>query len=508
MRVIIEDKDKLKNLPPQDRSRLMFAQMLKQVKYDIDANRQTRKKLITTYTKEDISKYLESPERYGKELRDVTKSLCVISPQFNRLVRYLPDMALFRYMVIPNTTDVSSNDKIQKNFISGCEYMRKLNIENEFRKIIQTNFKYDAFYGYCIEDKNSFYIKQLDNNYCKIVSRVDGNFCFAFDFSYFDANDNSKFLPMYPLEFRTKYNIFKTKGYDYKWQMLEPENTICTKFYDDMPDITFPPYCNLFGDLYDINDYKQLDKQKAENENYHLIGLQLETNSKDLKSNSFTVDPDLASDYYEIIQESMPDGVGVFLSPVKWDSVDFNSDNTNNLDRVQNSTRNFWDGAGVSAVLFNSGSSTAGTLEYSMLVDTNMLYGIYRQLETWLNTRLYSNFKNKVRVKLFDVTQLNKEKYQDEFLKMCQYGLPVKMSLSSLMGFNPIDTMDLCKLENDILELHDKFIPLSSSHTQSSSDDGGSGKTEDNLGGRPQEEATDLKESGEQTRDSGANDNR
>jgi len=415
-------------------------------------------------------------------------------------------MAMIRYVLIPNISSMIGNkiptkedkDKIYKQFLKYSKYIEKLNIEKEIIKAFYTCFKFDTYYGYQIEDDKSFYLKDLDGDYCKIINRVDGNFNFAFDFSYFDLYDRSKFLPLYPNEFKVKYELYKKQKAS-KWQELNPEKTVCFKFYEDMPDITFPPYCNLFGDLYDINDYKQIDKQKAENENFHLIGMQVETNgNKTGKPNSFSVDLDLASEYYEIIQDNMPEGVGVFLSPVKWEAVDFNTKNDNAFDRVQNSTRNFWDGAGVSAVLFNSGSNSAGTLRYSMLVDTNMLYGLYRQAERWINTKLYSMFKDKVKIKIFDINRFNEQEVIDNFLKMGQYGMPVKTSLGGILGYAPMDFVNLVSFENDILELQDRLIPLMSSYTQ----------TNDNEVGAPSKKDEELTEAGTQTRESGANENR
>ena len=478
-------------------NKLQFAKMIQQIKLDIDANKQTTKKFITQYTKEQIQTYLESPKRYEKELRAVTRALCVLSPQFNRLVEYIPDMAMFCYTLIPS--DVATNPtKALKDYVKWGKYLDNLNISHEFNKIIKSNFKYDVYYGYVLEEADSFYIKTLDADYCKIVSIDDGCFNFAFDFSFFDVSDNKAFLEFYPKEFSQKYNKFKAEGYNFKWQELDSNYTICTKFYEDMIDITYSPYCNTFNDLYDISDYKQIDKQSAENENYQLIGLQLETMNGAKESNAFSVDPTMAMEYYSLIQNSLPEGIGAFLTPVKWDSVNFTNSNQSKIDRVQNATRNFWDGAGVASVLFNSGATNAGTLKYSMLVDTNMLYGLYRQLERWLNRKLKKQFSGKVSINLLDINRLNQGDFVDRYLKLAQYGLPVKSTVCSAVGLSPTKMLALNSYETDVLELHTKFIPLSSSYTQ----------TGDNASGRPQSDETDLQESGQATRDSSANDNR
>ena len=68
---------------------------------------------------------------------------------------------------------------------------------------------------------------------------------------------------------------------------------------------------------------------------------------------------------------------------------------------------------------------------------------------------------------------------------------------------SPSDVAGLTYLENDYLQLHDKFIPLSSSHTQS-------GDSTNSDAGRPTNESQGktLSPSGEQTKEDDENDNR
>ena len=265
-----------------------------------------------------------------------------------------------------------------------------------------------------------------------------------------------------------------------------------------MVDISYPPYCNTFGDLYDISDYKQIDKQSAENENYQLIGLEMETNSKNGDVNAWKVSPDTALQYYSMIQQALPEGIGVFITPMKWDTANFSNSNQNKIDRVQNSTRNFWDGAGVSSVLFSSSASNAGALKYSMLVDTNMLFIIYRQLERWLNRKLKNKFKGKVGVKLLDIHRLNQSDFIDQHLKLAQYGVPNKTMLASSLGLSPTEMLSLNTLECDVLDLVNNLKPLSSSHTQSGTEESG----------RPTLDDTNISEKGQQTRDGGGSENK
>ena len=55
----------------------------------------------------------------------------------------------------------------------------------------------------------------------------------------------------------------------------------------------------------------------------------------------------------------------------------------------------------------------------------------------------------------------------DRFMKDGQYGLPVRSAIMATAGYSPSDLENLQYLENTILELNKKEVPLTSSNTQS-----------------------------------------
>ena len=72
------------------------------------------------------------------------------------------------------------------------------------------------------------------------------------------------------------------------------------------------------------------------------------------------------------------------------------------------------------------------------------------------------------------------------------------MAVAALDGFSPLEVLRMQFLENDVLSLHNSWIPLQSSYTQS-----GSTSAE---GGGQEKDVTDLTDEGESTRESGKND--
>ena len=77
-------------------------------------------------------------------------------------------------------------------------------------------------------------------------------------------------------------------------------------------------------------------------------------------------------------------------------------------------------------------------------------------------------------VKFFFVGRLTKDEYRKELLENAQYSLPTKLAIMTLSGINPLETLSLNHLEEDILKLGEKFNdPLKSSYTASGNDEGG-----------------------------------
>ena len=120
-----------------------------------------------------------------------------------------------------------------------------------------------------------------------------------------------------------------------------------------------------------------------------------------------------------------------------------------------------------------------------------------KQVERWINRKLkLLNGNHKFKIQILPTTTYNQETMYKMYKESATLGLPVKSMICAINGLEPIDVMAMCDLENDVLKLPKKFIPLSTSYTQSASD-----------GGRPTNESQGevLTPEGEQTLDDDQN---
>lgn len=471
---------------------------------------QKKKPFSDKFTQENVQRFLENPIEYESKLRNLSTVLTTLSPQYQQIVNYLPSISKFIGIVVPNVDKFSSTNgnildtkELKKEYLKVISNLDKLNIAHEFQRILGINVREDVFYGYIHETDDSFYIQQLDSDYCRISSITDGVFNFQFNFSYFDKNKKIKgvseeLIKTYPEEFQKCYRLYENNKTDMLWQELSEERTICIKMLEELPFV-FPPFSSLFNDLSDLATYKELTKTKTQVDNYKFIGMQIPINKNSGKVDDFLVDTTTALQFYSMLMDNLPEGIGAFLSVTDFKDINFGSGVVSDKDNVNRAEDNVFTSSGISPVNFGKGASTSTGLKSSNLVDSARLFKIYRQFERWLNRKFKREYNCKFTIKLLDVTVFNLDETISQLLKLAQYGVPVKLQLSALCGVTQGVERGLTFLEDNILNLSEEWKPLASSHTTSSSDLSGEG-------GREKVDDSKISDEGEATRDSDGND--
>ena len=507
-----EQIEKIKEEAIREKAQQNLLRFAEKFKNTVSSNLITaeKKRLFSTkFNSENVRRFLEDPQKYEKELRQLSIVLVTLSPQYQQIVNYYSSIAMFVPVIAPNLgkfrnarTLKVDNEKLEKDYYKATFVLENMNIRHEFQKIVEVCSREDIFYGYVHETPDSFYIQQMDSDYCRISSVSDGCFNYLFDFSYFDKNNKLKdveqsLLDTYPSEFKTKYNLYK-KDQTKRWQELDENNTICIKMLEELPFV-FPTFSSLYDDLADLSTYKELNRNKTQIDNYKFIGMQLPTSNKGDKPDDFLVDPDTALAFYNMMVSSLPEGVGSFISAVPFEPINFNTSAITESNNVNNAENNVFTSSGISGVNFGKNADKSSGLNASNNVDSARLFKLYRQFERWLNRRLKVAFNGKFTAQLLDVTVHNIDATIDRYLKLAQYGVPVKLQLSALLGATQGVTMGMAYLENDILKLHKTWKPLSSSFTTSSKDNEGAG--------RPEKEDGTLSDSGEKNKENDTNAN-
>lgn len=470
-----------------------------------DLTKQQQTQLLRKYSREQIKGYIEAPDRNEKQLREASQMLYNISSHYKRLVNYFAKLPTYGYILEPVNIDLDKvNEKSLKNqYQKIVQFLDTMNIKHEFQKIVTYAFRDDVFYGYEWVTKDDYFFQRLNPEFCQLSSIESGVYNYAFDFTFFDKNPDK--LLTYPPEFKKLYNKYLNKSAG-RWQELDSNFTICIKINEEV-EAVIPPFAGVFEALYELEDFKTLRKNKTQISNYKVLIQKIPLRSgNDTSVNDFAIDFGSVTAFHNRAVQALPeDGVGLITTPMEVTDISFDRDSSDN-DRVEQAERDIYDILGVSKLLFNGNSNTSVGLDKSIRTDEQIAFGVLRQIERWINRRIRKEITNSMfRINLLNLTIFNTIDMFDSYITAAQYGLPTKSMACAALGLSPSAVMNLTYLENTFLDMPNKFIPLSSSHTAIGST---AGATPTKSNGRPQKNGDSLSASGVTTRDNGNNANK
>ena len=469
-------------------------------KADSWISNQVRRK-YHSYTDEEIERFLKEPRSYEKQIRELARYLENTSQIFQRLIGYLPSIAMVCPVLIPTRTDLGT---IKTKFKDASDYLTLLNLPHNLLQVYRVCFREDVFYGLEYETKDAYFIKQLDPDYCRISGVEYGSYVFQMDMTFFNKMKNNDVDIQLIEEYEQYIPGFFTKAYnDYRkdikkrWVELPAENSICIKLKEEL-DYCYPPFASAYKDVRDIEDYKALAKVAEEQANYKIIGFKiprLDNSNKNDRTDNFAVKLSTAELFFEYAREAIDPNIGMFYTPMDFEDINFASSQSNSRNKVKEATDQLYDSLGFSKLLFNSDSAT--TLKYSTKLDEAQIFALNRQIETWVTRKFVYKFKGNFRCTFVDVTQLSITDVADRLLKGATYGLPTVSHYCATIGMSQSDMLALNYLQTDVLDIRNAFVPLSSSNTQSSS-------VTENEGGRPTKDDSDS-ESTVRNKENGTN---
>lgn len=441
------------------------------------------------YTKDQITRFLKDPYRYEKQLRNAVVYLYGASCHFRRLIQYFVSLSDLSYVVSPYRIDTTTAKPatIKRNYRRVLNLLSSMDIKNQFERILTVCLREDVFFGTIWETTDSTIIQQLPSNYCAISVVEDNVPNVSFDFSYFDRYGEN--LSLYPEEFTIKYNRYKENITDYKWQELDAPNSFAIKCNKDILNYALPPFAGILREIYDLEDYKQLKLTKEQLENYAILVMTLGID----KDGNWQMDLEKAKEFWRNLDGVLPEEIGSVLSPMPINKISFERTHAGDVDTIANAEEALFSAAGVSSLLFNNPKASANALLLSIKADQALTYGIVKSIECMVNRFIHRHGYGKYfKVTFLDVSPFNRKEAGDMYLKACQYGMPMVSYYCASQGLMQ-DEMDCMNfLEDDVLGIKARFVPLKSSATQSASD---------NEVGRPESDITELSDAGEVTRE-------
>lgn len=442
--------------------------------------------VLSKFDFRQVSTYLQNPSQYEKQLRNLSNYIYNVSAQYRQIIRHYATLLTFDYSLnILEIPDKINSNTLEKDYLKAAKYIDKLNLKHEMSKILKVAYKEDVFYGYEYENKDSYFINKLNPDFCRISHLEEGVFNFEFDFSYFDSVPD--LVLSYPEEFQVKYRLYNLDKIRNRWLEIDSRKSISIKINEEITDYALPPFSPIFESIFDHDEYLKLRKSKIKMDNFLLLSHLIPINENSNEMDDFRIDIDTAMIFHEQLSGGVPDGVGVVTSPMEVNAIRMEK-SKNDTDTVAESIRGIYTGASLSQNLFNSDKNTTAGINKSTIANEQSAFNLLAQIERWLNKKLKTiPGKNKFYVKFLEKTQFNKDEVFDKYLKANQNGSPYKFEMMAALGYSPLEVINKSFIENEIFKLHEKFIPLQTSHTL------GSESGENN--GRPSKSIDDLSDS-------------
>ena len=459
----------------EEKRRLIFERINHIVLQNLNKTNTDSTVKIRSYSKEDIRRFNEAPDKSQKQLREISNYLFITSPHYRRLIHHFSLMPTFDFAIVPYAVKKTKSNKkmFEQTFYNISEYLNAMNLKYEIPKIMINCFKEDTFFGYVYSNLSTFFIRKLDSQYCAISSIENGLLVFQYDFSYF-TNRKDK-LEEYGEEFTQKYKIYE-KDKKQRWQELELKNTCCFKVNDEELRFSVPPFSGVFESVMEVDEFKKLNLNKEKINNYKIIFEKIPLNIKDGDVDSFLVSLDEALKFHSMTASAIGDQVGLALTPFDINTVDFKTSATAESNKVNEALENLWGSAGVASGLMGSDKANSGSIiQMSIRNDEAISFRLLRQIEKWVNYRI-SNFNTenfKFKMEFLNSTIYNFTELITAYQGLATYGLPVLSKLNALVGIQGEEIVNLNYLENEILGLQSKFIPLANSHSTNVNDTGG-----------------------------------
>lgn len=455
-------------------------------------------KHTSVFDKRELVKFMKNPSSYEVKLRNLAWFLFYRSHILQRIILYYATLVCLEARVVIPPYDILGKNKdesILKSYANTLSVINKWNIENEFFKVIVRCLTQDVFYGVAYYNKDGLYLLPLPEDYCRITAQYpQGDWQYAFDMQFF-ASNNRWLVDVWGEPFVSMWREYEKDRRVNRWQIMPPKYSCCMKFRNYAHDDIIPPFAGLFEDVISLLNSADLASIADEQDIYKLVWYELETLTGAKMPDEWKVDPTTSVEYFNrLISEALPEYASAALVPGKLNVIDFSdNDKTKESSKVLNATKTLTNTSGGGQLL--NASTLSGTTAIKMACKADaefVLSSMLPQISGWFARILPFVIKNPSTVHFYRVGRMGLDELRDQLLQDAQYGLPTKLSIMAINGIDQLQVLSLNHLEEDILNLADRFdSPLSSSFTSS-------GNTE---GGRPTSDDGDLTDDGEASRD-------
>lgn len=390
---------------------------------------------------------------------------------YRQIIIHYATLLKYAGLLIPNPTigKKLSTSHIQKRYYLAQEYIERMNLPVTLVNFGQRALVDGSYYGIKVEtDKNTFSVIDLPSGYaCSRFKDIYGNDVLEFDLSYFntitDKTEREDALAAYPKIVSKAYKELDRGKRKTKWLRIPKELGLCFPFFDGRP-----LFLNVIPATILYDEAVATERMRDAEEIKKIIVQQI----PHLTDGRLLFEPDEA---YEIHQGTVGmmkdnDNVRVLTSYGNISAIasHTSADKTDNsLTRME---QNIYAQAGVSGQIFASTGSSS--LQTSLTNDLALMMYLANKFSNFITNHINDIFANgniNFKYMILPVSHHNMADFVDMNFKLLGSGYSALIPAVAI-GMSQRDLVNIKDLENEVLKLGDKLIPLSTSYTQSGSD--------------------------------------
>lgn len=393
---------------------------------------------------------------------------------YKRIVLYYATILKYSGILIPHPIlgKQLSQAFLKKRYIGALEYIDRLKIP-QLCTNISLYVLINGSYGGIILDssKNGIAIIDLPCGYYRSRYRdLAGNDIIEFNVAYFDKilsdTTREKVLKTYPKLVSSYYKKYAAGKLTNSWVIIPASIGIYFSFFDDARPLFLNviPASILYDDAVDTERERDLEEIRK------IIVQKI----PHLSDGQLLFEPVEAIEMHDGAVNMMKGNknISVLTTYADVDSI-VSKTQKDTSDSIDKMLQNVYSEAGASSQVFApTGSQSLGTSITNDIAVMMILAKKYSYFFTYLVNTFFAHRDLEFNYELTNISWYNESEYITNSYKLAQSGYSFLLP-SMAMGLTQKELVDVKDLENDLLKLRDKLIPLQSTYTQSSDSEGG-----------------------------------
>ena len=433
--------------------------------YNLTRYGRNRHERVKEYTLEEIKNIIDSGSVDAQII--LSRNYFERGGFYWRLLMHYATLLKYTGLLIPNPSFGKnlSESYITKKYHSAVSFIDKANLPDLFTHIATKVLRDGSYYGVIQEvtDK-SISILDLPIFYCRSRFKdKEGNDIIEFNVTYFDTIRDGEYrkkaLAAYPKDVVNWYKRYKARKVKSPWCYISTSVGICMSLIDERP-----VFLNIIAAELEYEDAKDINKERDLEE----IRKILVQHIPHLTDGGLLFEPDEAVEMHKGAVDMMKknENLSVLTTYADVDAIVSKTANDNSLNSVDKALTNIYAEAGSSSQLFGTDSnlSLATSITNDMALMMVLARKMARLVTSIINDK-YGNANISFTYKILPISFYNQKEYVEETLKLANSGYSFLLPALA-MDLSQRELSNVKDLENDVLKLKEKLLPLSTSYTE------------------------------------------